>query len=909
MGQVALRRGQSRSMTLGVAGLRKALVASTTALAVTFAGAGGVLVARAQTEAPADSVDALVARARAAANGSRHAEAADLFRQAMARDPSRRGALLREFADQIAYGGDPKQAVALYREAQGAGLQPTELAVVERHLAAALTWAGSFAESADVWERILATAPGDVEARRGLGDALIAGGRAAANAGANKEAAALFARAIERSPDRQPEIAREFADQTAYAGQPDVAVGLYRDALARSDLSPADRARAERGLAFARLWSGRFSEAIADWERLARATPQDREASGALADALVGAARKAAADGRNAEAATLFRRARRAAPERRLTLLREYADQIAYAGRPAEAIPFYREAMASRSLPADDRKRAARGLAFALLWVNRFDEATGALERLIASGERDAATSTALVDAVVGAARAAAGRADNAGAARRFAKAIRLAPGRRRALIREYADQLLYAGRQREAEVEYRVMLRYADLDGEERRAARLGLARSLAWRGEHEAAVPAYGDLLAERPDDVDGRVGRGESLNTLRRHREALVDFDRALRVAPGLERALRGAGQAETSLGRHRAALARVEPLLDRPDVERDTLVLAAYARRAMGRPDIAFPIAQRTLARHPEAAAAQKLLDEIQAAARPTTLPEVRYIKQEDGLRIRSASVAHTHFFDYGLGELTPQASVTRYWGHPFPKVDIYSAGVSGRRRVSDKFEVDGLLRLNVRDERPGQHVSLNYVATASLLPDDAWRLSLRASRMDLDDPRSIVAGIQTNEFGALVDYTPSYDIRVWARSFYTHYDDGNERVWGQVTAQTRLIESTSDVWFGVRGTAFDFAEELDHGYWNPNRYASAEATAQLYGPLFGKLRYDLQGAAGYEASDPDGSRPIWSASLRLSYEVDPAVTLSAYAAHQVSSANSTGDGFTRSTFGGEAKIRW
>jgi hypothetical protein len=32
-------------------------------------------------------------------------------------------------------------------------------------------------------------------------------------------------------------------------------------------------------------------------------------------------------------------------------------------------------------------------------------------------------------------------------------------------------------------------------------------------------------------------------------------------------------------------------------------------------------------------------------------------------------------------------------------------------------------------------------------------------------------------------------------------------------------------------------------------------------------------------------------------------------LAVSANHQMSSANSAGDGFTRSTFGGEAKIRW
>ena len=50
-------------------------------------------------------------------------------------------------------------------------------------------------------------------------------------------------------------------------------------------------------------------------------------------------ARQAASTNDNNEAARLFEQAIAASPERRGELLLEYADQLAYSGRPAEAVP------------------------------------------------------------------------------------------------------------------------------------------------------------------------------------------------------------------------------------------------------------------------------------------------------------------------------------------------------------------------------------------------------------------------------------------------------------------------------------------------------------------------------------------------------------------------------------------
>ena len=99
--------------------------------------------------------------------------------------------------------------------------------------------------------------------------------------------------------------------------------------------------------------------------------------------ATINAARNAAREGRNVEAATLFAKAIDAVPSRRLELLREYADALAYSGRNAQAIPLYREALASERYAAQ-RWQITAQLALALTWAGQNDAALAVYDRLLA---------------------------------------------------------------------------------------------------------------------------------------------------------------------------------------------------------------------------------------------------------------------------------------------------------------------------------------------------------------------------------------------------------------------------------------------------------------------------------------------------------------------------------------------
>ncbi|RDI62025.1 tetratricopeptide repeat protein [Microvirga subterranea] len=907
--------------------------------------------------------DALVGSARQAAEARRNADAAAFFRRAIETAPQRRQELLPEYADQIAYGGQPAQAVPLYREGlrQG-GRSDQDLRRLRRGLAFGLLWSGQPREAVTAFEDVLRQAPDDAEARKGLADAqaaaakapgasgtgrapgspgtpaagagtqtpapaqpagpadaAIAEARAAAGRGANKEAFALFERAIRLDPSKRSQIAREYADQLAYAGEPARAVPVYREVLDRRDLPADERRQATRALAFALLWSSQFPSAIETWGTILRNAPDDSEARKALSDAYVGAARHVAGRSRNAEAADFFRRAIETAPQRRQELLPEYADQIAYSGKPDRAVPLYREALRSGERTAQETQRLRRGLAFALLWSSQFREAIPALQAILKQSPRDNDVRKALADAYVGAARQTAGQGRSPEAVVLFERAFAVEPGRRRELLREYAEQVLYAGQPARAIPLFEEVLRRPDLTAKETRHAKLGLARALAWSGQQPLAIPVFTDILASSPNDVDALIGRGNALNDITRHKEALVDFEAVLRLQPANVDATRGAATAERSMGLPRRALARIEPLLASGDRNPATLLIAAQARQEMGRPDLAQSYAEALLARKPGDETAQRLLDQLFQERRPLTTIEAWHARRSDDLSISTFLISHELTFNAGLTKFGPQARAMHFEGGDFPTVDIYSIGVAGRHRFNDVLEFKSSLFLNLEDEPDDQDVEVTHETTLSFIPSDVIRLDLNLARRYPDEnTRSIVKDVFADDVGFSVDYTPDNAFRISGRGIYSHYTDGNERVWGQAEIAKRF-SADPYLWFGLRYTAFDFARVLDNGYWNPDRYQSFELSMQLWGTLAEHWTYDFQGAAGYGLSDPGSGGFVSYASARIAYEFAPQATFALYANHILSYARSSDDNnfdvlqddepWSRFQVGAQLRLRW
>jgi hypothetical protein len=192
---------------------------------------------------------------------------------------------------------------------------------------------------------------------------------------------------------------------------------------------------------------------------------QDTRAAGATASAersaadLVEAAREAARNDRNRESADFFTDAIRLAPGRRQELLQEFADQLTYSGRAPQAVPLYREGLASgEALNPEGRLRMLKGLGLALLWSNQPGKARIVYEDLLRMQPADQGS------------------------------------------WRNLGRALSWNGRQREAIAVLQKLL-HAYPDDQE---ARVALAQARAWMGRPDLAQVALEGMDANARDDA---------------------------------------------------------------------------------------------------------------------------------------------------------------------------------------------------------------------------------------------------------------------------------------------------------------------------------------------------------------------------------------------------------------------
>ena len=586
--------------------------------------------------------------ARTAARQGRNAQAATLFEKAIRDVPRRRGELLGEYADALAYSNQAARAAALYRELLASTREPGARQDLGARLAQALTWSRQYGAALETYDQLLARdprnralsgrraavlaaltadarqgrgdeprhavvsalpqsasqariSPVDAELRRagvlfqqrrideaqrayraayaldgsnrqaraGIFDTTIAQARADAQRNANEEAQALFASAIRTEPSRRREVLREYADQLTFTGRSIDAIPLYAEVLQASGLSAGDRKQAGEGLANAYVWAGRLPEAIAIYDGLIAAYPED---TGLRWSRTVVAARQAALTNHNAASADLFAKAIALDPGRGDAILREYADQLSFTDRAPLAIPLYRRVLARTDLGAADRLLARKGLAQAYEWSDQLDLAKREYADLLEQSPADVAFRWNLL---VVSARIEARADRNHEAAGLFARAIKLDPRRSEAVLAEYADQLSFSGRSQAAIGFYRIAANRPGLSPAQRSDIALRQAQAYDWAGRYAEAHAMYADLLAADPGNVllgwHLLVTSARAAGAEDRNKDAARSFAQAIALVPARRMSilkeyadkLTYAGQSKLAIPLYREVLAAHPP----------------------------------------------------------------------------------------------------------------------------------------------------------------------------------------------------------------------------------------------------------------------------------------------------------------------------------------------------------
>jgi tetratricopeptide (TPR) repeat protein len=190
-------------------------------------------------QAPEESVDEILYRARDAATHDRHREAIDFYRRAVERDSTLRSVVSLELGHQYTWAEVPDSAIAWY-------------------------------------EVYLAYNPGDIDARLGIA-------RATSWADRLPEAEAYYRALLPEAGERKNEVLLGVAKVRAWQEDYGGAEEVYREIL-DADTGNAD---ARLGLAQTLCWSGRHREAEAMFGAILESDPDNTEAVNGLAETQV----------------------------------------------------------------------------------------------------------------------------------------------------------------------------------------------------------------------------------------------------------------------------------------------------------------------------------------------------------------------------------------------------------------------------------------------------------------------------------------------------------------------------------------------------------------------------------------------------------------------------------------------
>ena len=290
------------------------------------------------------------------------------------------------------------------------------------------------------------------------------------------------------------------------------------------------------GLTVARIHDYRTAESI--WLDTVAKQPANPRAYGNLAHAYIDA-------GRWQEALAASRRELQIAPDYRGDAPLNLGRALTELGRPAEALPFFEEAL--HELPDSFDVRNNFGVALAAL--GRWPEAVAQYEAALrlrpdfAEAENNLANALAKSD-----------RLDDAQA--HYAAALRLQPAFAEAES-NWGRTLAEAGRIAEAlpHLERALQLR----PGGETHAA---FAGALAAAGRPEEAIPHFEAALRAQPGNATARFGLGNALARVGRLPEAAACFAAAVRLRPEDAAAQHNLGMALLQLGRAAEAVAPLE-----------------------------------------------------------------------------------------------------------------------------------------------------------------------------------------------------------------------------------------------------------------------------------------------------------------------------------------------------------
>ena len=366
-----------------------------------------------------------------------------------------------------------------------------------------------------------------------------------------------------------------------------------------------------------------------------------------------------------------------------------------------------------------------------------------------------------------------------------------------------------------------------------------LGLAKVKAWEEDRQTAEEIYVYILENDPENVDARLGLAEILNWSGKHREARRMYEAVLEEDRTNKEATKGLAQALFWLGRGDLAMDGIE------NAERDDD------------------------------------LDETRAAIRSSRDPHgtanALYSENTDDGQFRSLSLSLTVPLTYltEVGAMYLHGTLTKM---ALPDIDRDQVWFSLKHRFNESLAL--VLNPGVEFNRFDRVVVppsaepvddfdlLVWDAYLTVTPRDWVRFDAGSSRETMRIHEPVFRKIHvTTESGGL-DWRLTHRVNTFWNIKYSSYSDGNSRFAalhrGEWNPSLRIPYRYHNHIVLIEGIDyFDFAKELDNGYFNPSNYTHIYAGLRFVTNIGKRTRLKLEGSLGTERDSGAGWASIGS----------------------------------------------
>lgn len=354
---------------------------------------------------------------------------------------------------------------------------------------------------------------------------------------------------------------------------------------------------------------------------------------------------------------------------------------------------------------------------------------------------------------------------------------------------------------------------------------------RALGWAGDFGQAIAAYRALVARRPDDLDSWAGLGGVLAMAGHYDDALEAYDHVLAEDPDNTAVRNGRVRAMAWSGRlvaaEQAALATVEA---------SPTSGAAWAELAevytmQGRPADALTALREAAQRAPTDAAIRDRLRSVERSFAPVAWPTFTAESDSDGNSMLTTGVRVNWHPAPRLG-IDIRGHV-RDMGQDFVSGTLartsYRAGVTATWQLGPGWTVASTLGANTTD---AEDVPTLFAFGATLRTPDRHplRLSVAFATTGLDETAILASrGIRSTDVVLSADWFPDSKSRVIGSLIIGQYDgiESNGRRSATLAASRDVAEGIA---LGVALRGLSFEKNLFEGYFDPDFYGVAEATA-------------------------------------------------------------------------------